>query len=271
MPDHFTKQQEESPGEQSTVKVESALHKHHKPRVFMPFDLVGLLIIAIVAYFYFQPDEPVQAPAMVAIQTATTAIEETAVAESDQSIQADESTTPEAPADQQTAAPVAELDQSIQADGITAPEAATVADNEEAAPVAEVQQPSRPETTIAMRPLLSDPEEVTDASAAAVTNNPVPVTPDAGQTVLPTASKPAIFWAVNLLSTTSRPAAERLNLRLQANGTPSELIAIKLRGQTYYRIRVADFSSYQQADEARQSFRATTAYKDAWVSRHSNK
>ncbi|OIO71724.1 MAG: hypothetical protein AUJ57_06710 [Zetaproteobacteria bacterium CG1_02_53_45] len=305
MSDHFTKLQEASLNEQGVARVATENPEHHKPRVFMPFDLVGLAIIAIVAYFYFQPDTPVQAPAMVATRTLTTAAdieEEAPLAEPEPSLQADESATLEAtgPADYEEAAPVkaseqsvqsdepgapattatatyeesaavAELDPSPQHDGTAAPEPTAAADNEKAAAVAGPQQTSPPETTIALRALLSEPEESTDASAAAVTGNPLPepVTADTGQTVLSRAGKPAISWAVNLLSTTSRSAAERVNLRLQAGGTLSEMIQVQVRGRTYYRIHVADFSSYQQAYDAQQSFRANTAYKDAWVSRHS--
>jgi len=75
-------------------------------------------------------------------------------------------------------------------------------------------------------------------------------------------------WAVNLASFTTQSSARRAIDKLKSEGVVSEFIPVNSNGRTYYRIRIPNLSSKQQAEEAHALFMDQPAYKGAWINRY---
>ena len=81
------------------------------------------------------------------------------------------------------------------------------------------------------------------------------------------ASKSGGVWAVYLASFDTRPAADRLHQRLQKQGVECEVVPHKIKGTTWYRVRVAGFAGKTEARVYAKKFSNDKELKDAWVGR----
>lgn len=72
-------------------------------------------------------------------------------------------------------------------------------------------------------------------------------------------------WVVNLLSVSSRPEAERERNRLADMGIKAEIGSADVKGQTWYRIRVAGFASASKAQDFGDRIAVQTGLKGAWA------
>jgi cell division septation protein DedD len=77
-----------------------------------------------------------------------------------------------------------------------------------------------------------------------------------------------VAWAINLMSLSTHAAADRLINKLKASGTATELVQINIGENTFYRVRVPDFSSVEEADAAHEKFKEEPIYQGSWVSRY---
>jgi len=85
-----------------------------------------------------------------------------------------------------------------------------------------------------------------------------------------TAIKPAMdsvhgAWVVNLTSLSNSAAANNELVRLKHLGIHAESVKIERQGKTWYRIRVAGFSSAEDADRQRKILGKRLGIRDAWT------
>jgi len=252
MLDHFSRQPEAHLSNSPVTKADRRQVEQGKVSVFMPMDLVFLIIIGIVTYSYFQPDEPEPLSAIANL-------------------------TENSPAGVQQIQPAATL-MPLSHETIAAN---TDSDNKEANSAVESHLEAPPEATLIIEPLSSEPlsatlaehpeiKESTDASPPSHAALKAGIQPEQMQVIASEAGKPITVWAINLLSTPSQSTAERINKQLQADGTQSEVVAVHVDARTLYRVRVSNFASKQQADTAMALFRTNSDYKHAWLSRRAN-
>jgi len=302
-------QQDENSDHQKSPPPHAAHNKAKQKRGFLVIDLIGTVVALIVVTFYLLPDDqteqkPVPAPepeiathnmsvsqaekpeyetVIVEGQSpATSEVEalSTAATTSDETVVEKASLYPEAeeqiPADIVSGAKEKPQTPTTEGNNLTVAESDEIVVPTETQPYASIDtlEPAREDitvaeptsSTLAMKPLLAEPEPESDHIPPSTAGNPV-ASPDKTQ-ILP--AKPARLWALNLLSTPSQSKAERINKQLQVAGTESQITAISVGERTYYRIRVLNYATKQQASHAMDSFRANVDYKHAWVSSYSN-
>lgn len=74
-------------------------------------------------------------------------------------------------------------------------------------------------------------------------------------------------WVVNLTSFSSRAAAGRQLERLKRLGVPAEIVAARVRGKLWHRVRVPGFANRTAAERARQELARQLKIGDTWVGR----
>ena len=114
------------------------------------------------------------------------------------------------------------------------------------------------------------PEPVTPEQVA-----PEPVTPEqvapepaTSNMDLPQANKITFVWAVNLISLPTQSSAGRITDQLKTERVETEVVQINIKNRTYYRVRIPNLTSKQEADEAHAAFKDNPAYKGAWINRY---
>jgi len=225
--------------------------------------LIGIIVAVLVggiAYFTTKSDSPEQQPAVTASnQTAS----------------------PAATAQHKPATPDTKKALSTAKKEMKKEVEKTVASSKKAAVA---------EKPLALKPLLSEPAAVDAAEKAASAVSTAPsdmaatsvdtaalssavavtleVDPVTRKVISPTEGRTTFAWAVNLISLSTHAAADRLITKLKANGTETELVQINIGESTFYRVRVPNFSSVEEADTAHAKFNEDPMYKGSWVSRY---
>jgi len=135
---------------------------------------------------------------------------------------------------------------------------------------------------VAMKPLLGDSSDkrVPDGSSASAIKTADTMAPSSTVTVhlevdpvtrkviSPRDGKTTFAWAINLISLSTHAAADRIITELNADGVETELVQVNIADKSYFRIRVPNFTSVEEADKAHVSFKENPAYKNSWVSRY---
>jgi len=127
---------------------------------------------------------------------------------------------------------------------------------------------------VAMKPLLGDNSDAmaakdapTEALNSVVTVH-LEIDPVTRKVISPQDGKTTFAWAVNLVSLSTHAAADRIITRLNNEGIETELVQITIGEKSFYRVRVANFTSVEEADKAHVQFKENPTYKDSWVSRY---
>jgi cell division septation protein DedD len=71
-------------------------------------------------------------------------------------------------------------------------------------------------------------------------------------------------WSVQVSATPAKDIADTLVQRLKAKGYDGYVIQAKVKGQTYYRVRVGSFDSRKMAESVHQSLARQEGYRDAY-------
>lgn len=124
------------------------------------------------------------------------------------------------------------------------------------------------EKPVVLKPLLdhstSTSDETTLSSTVAAILEIDPVT----RKVISPLQGTTFAWAINLMSLSTHAAADRLINKLKASGTATELVQVNIGENTFYRVRIPDFSSVEEADAAHAKFKENPIYQGSWVSRY---
>jgi len=160
------------------------------------------------------------------------------------------------PADSIPEMPVAA--EAVEVETVTAEPATPVAKTNPAAvaPEAVVSEAVTPEPV--------SPESVSPEPAAPVTvatTAPATGNNSAGSR----GNKDTLVWAVNLTSLSTQSSAQEVIDQLKAEGIEADQIPVHARGHTYYRVRIPDLASRQEADKAKAALMEHPDYKDSWV------
>ena len=132
------------------------------------------------------------------------------------------------------------------------------------------------EKPVALKPLLDQPKAVAKSTSTAVSEQAelastvaaiLEVDPVTRKVISPPLGT-TVAWAINLMSLSTHTAADRLINKLKASGTTTELVQINIGENTFYRVRVPDFSSVEEADAAHEKFKEEPIYQSSWVSRY---
>jgi len=86
------------------------------------------------------------------------------------------------------------------------------------------------------------------------------------QATIPQAMTGPYVWALNLISVSTQPAAESVVRKLGREGVTVEIIQVNVKGKRFYRVRIANLTSRQEAIDARAKLGDN--YRDAWISHH---
>lgn len=78
-------------------------------------------------------------------------------------------------------------------------------------------------------------------------------------------SAPVTGWVVNLVSVDSQYAADKALKRYQAQGISAEIFPVKVKGKTWYRIRITGFANKQEAATQKKYLASKHGIKNAWV------
>jgi hypothetical protein len=79
--------------------------------------------------------------------------------------------------------------------------------------------------------------------------------------------QPGGSWVINLTSLHSKKAADRFMAKASSLSIPTELEAISLAGDTYWRVRVVGFSTAEEADRFAVQVREKLGLQEVWVTR----
>ncbi len=74
-------------------------------------------------------------------------------------------------------------------------------------------------------------------------------------------------WSVQVSAAPAKDIASSLVERLKANGYDGYVIQAKVKGQTYYRVRVGRFATREEAEIVRRSLALEERYRDAYHGR----
>jgi outer membrane biosynthesis protein TonB len=226
---------------------------------FMLFGFIIILIIIVAAsYFSLYPDEfklkigtavekPVTQPVPAPATSKQAALEPVAP----------EQTAPEPAAPEQA---------------VPAPIAPEQAASEPATPEQAAPEPIAPEQVV---PEPIAPEQVAPEPIAPEQAAPEPIAPEqvvpepvASNMDLPQANKTTSVWAVNLISLPTQSSARRITDQLKTEGVETEVVLINIKNRAYYRVRIPNLTSKQEADEAHAAFKDNPAYKGTWINRY---
>ena len=72
-------------------------------------------------------------------------------------------------------------------------------------------------------------------------------------------------WSVQISAAPAKDIADTLVLRLKAKGYDGYVVTAAVKGQTYYRVRVGQFDSREEAESVRQSLALREGYRDAYL------
>jgi cell division septation protein DedD len=72
-------------------------------------------------------------------------------------------------------------------------------------------------------------------------------------------------WSVQISAAPAKDIADTLVLRLKAKGYDGYVVTAAVKGQTYYRVRVGQFDSREEAESVRQSLARREGYRDAYL------
>lgn len=210
--------------------------------------IIAAIVVGGITYFATKSDAPEKAAVTTTQQTATPV-----------------------PAVQQKAATVASAKASDAVkEALKKPVQAAVASSEEEAAT---------ENPVSLKPLLEPAAEA--APSTATTASPAKQTafasavavhleldPITRKVISPMDGKTTFVWAVNLMSLSTHAAADRVITKLKANGTETELVQLDIGEKIFYRIRVGNFASVEEADAAHAIFKEDPLYANSWVSRY---
>ncbi|NWF37383.1 SPOR domain-containing protein [Mariprofundus sp. KV] len=142
--------------------------------------------------------------------------------------------------------------------------------------VASAKKVATTEKPVSLKPLLDQPEAVAKSSSTTASDETelsstiaaiLEVDPVTRKVISPPQGT-TFAWAINLMSLSTHAAADRLIKKLKASGTTTELVQINIGENTFYRVRVPDFSSVEEADAAHAKFKEESIYQGSWVSRY---
>jgi len=75
-------------------------------------------------------------------------------------------------------------------------------------------------------------------------------------------------WAVNLISFKQKWYAQRKSEELKKKGIPVEVLAVKIKGENWYRLRVGGFKSKHEASSYASRIKKTLNLSSVWVARN---
>lgn len=163
------------------------------------------------------------------------------------------------PAEQPAPAPASEV----------APIAAEVARNAIDQAGMESTEPAPIEITPAESPAAMEAEQPEPAIPAGMpVMDHLIVDPVTHEITSPHPDSNTFAWAVNLISFSRLSSAIRMQQQLAEQGTRSELVWISIGESSYYRVRIGDFASEEDAGQQLETFRQRPLFATAWVSRY---
>jgi len=77
-----------------------------------------------------------------------------------------------------------------------------------------------------------------------------------------------LVWAVNLVSYSRLDSARKVIAQLKSEGVDTEFVEVTARGHRYYRVRIPNLSSRQEAIKASSAFRARPEFEGLWIARY---
>jgi len=77
-----------------------------------------------------------------------------------------------------------------------------------------------------------------------------------------------LVWAVNLVSYSRLDSARKVIAQLKSEGVDTEFVEVTARGHKYYRVRIPNLSSRQEAIKASSAFRARPEFEGLWIARY---
>jgi DedD protein len=147
-------------------------------------------------------------------------------------------------------------------------------------PTADVPPPAappEPEQQLAAAGQVSPPSAATEPmpapQAAAVEARP-PAVPAASDSAPAAVQKPQkvdarSIWTVQALATTDRADANAWLDRLKAKGYDAFIVGVDIKGQSWYRVRVGNLSSRQEAEALGKTLQTQEGFRDAFVAQSS--
>ena len=77
-----------------------------------------------------------------------------------------------------------------------------------------------------------------------------------------------LVWAVNLVSYSRLDSARKAIAQLKSEGIDTEFVEVTARGHRYYRVRIPNLASRQEAIKASSAFRARPEFEGLWIARY---
>ena len=78
-------------------------------------------------------------------------------------------------------------------------------------------------------------------------------------------TSPTEKWSVQVAAARTKEIADALIEQLNAKGHHGYMVQAEVKGQTYYRVRIGQFDTREQAEAARQSLASREGYRDAFL------